>query len=181
MGVPAWAGQPSRPDAPAADPAPSGPESAQRVAPDSRTAGLRGHGRELLAHLGRPGARAIALVSLPGCGFCALVRERQLGPLRADPAYDDLPVFEISLADRSPLAGMPSDWRSLDGRAIAPADTEAGLARALGAKMAPTVLFLGPGGEVAPSLVGYSSDDFYWAYLSERIAQARAATARSTR
>ncbi|MEZ5659263.1 MAG: hypothetical protein R3E83_12270 [Burkholderiaceae bacterium] len=43
--------------------------------------------------------------------------------------------------------------------------------------MAPTVLFMNSAGEQAPRLVGYASDDFYWAYLSERITELRAAPA----
>jgi hypothetical protein len=51
--------------------------------------------------------------------------------------------------------------------------------RQMGIRMAPTVLFLGPGGrEVAPRLVGYSSPDFYGAYLDERVQTANAAAAR---
>ncbi|MEY3707473.1 MAG: hypothetical protein RL585_2030, partial [Pseudomonadota bacterium] len=39
--------------------------------------------------------------------------------------------------------------------------------------MVPTVLFLGPQGEIAERLIGYGSRDFYGAYLNERIASAR--------
>jgi hypothetical protein len=42
-------------------------------------------------------------------------------------------------------------------------------------RVAPTVSFLSARGEVAPPLVGYSSPDFYGAYLDDRIEQARAA------
>ena len=49
-------------------------------------------------------------------------------------------------------------------------------ARHLGIRVAPTVLFLGAGArEVAPRLVGYSSPDFYGAYLDQRLAAANAA------
>lgn len=48
--------------------------------------------------------------------------------------------------------------------------------RALGVRMAPTVLFMGAGGrELAPRLVGYASPDFYGAYLDQRVAAANAA------
>jgi hypothetical protein len=39
--------------------------------------------------------------------------------------------------------------------------------------MVPTVLFLGPQGEIAERLIGYGSRDFYGAYLNERIANAK--------
>ena len=42
-------------------------------------------------------------------------------------------------------------------------------------RLAPTVLFLGPEGEVAERLIGYGSPDFFGAYLDQRLAQARAA------
>jgi hypothetical protein len=43
--------------------------------------------------------------------------------------------------------------------------------------VSPTVVFLGPRGELAERLVGYPSADFYNAYLDDRIARARAAIA----
>ncbi|MEZ5648994.1 MAG: hypothetical protein R3E87_00425 [Burkholderiaceae bacterium] len=146
-----------------------------RTVPNTREAGIRGGIVPLLQHLNRPGARAIVLMSLPGCGFCTLVRSRQLGPLRADAAYDDLPVYEISLEDDSPLPPLPESWPAeFKGSA-----TKVGpWARELGVRLAPTVLFLGAQGEIAPRLVGYASDDFYWSYLSERIDVARSAAAR---
>lgn len=145
------------------------------VAPESRSVGLRGGIQPLLEHLQRPGSRAIVLVSLPGCGFCTLVRERHLGPLRADPAYDDVPAYEISLSDHTGLPPLPDAWQA--GSAGGARDV-AGFARTIGATVAPTVLFLGHAGARVEPLVGYASDDFYWAYLSERIDRLRADPAR---
>jgi hypothetical protein len=47
--------------------------------------------------------------------------------------------------------------------------------------MAPTVLFMGPEGEIAERLVGYGSPDFYGAYLEQRIAQAHASIRQTNR
>ena len=167
------AGQPSF--VAAADPvrkAESSPSETVSLPTAERVSALRGGMEALLAHLARPGARALLMVSLPGCGFCTLVRERQLGPLQMDPAYDDVPAFEISLSDRSPLPELASGFIPSD----APAPrTVAEFARALDVKVAPTVVFLDASGARAPSLVGYASDDFYWAYLSDRIALLREA------
>ena len=47
--------------------------------------------------------------------------------------------------------------------------------RAWKVTVAPTLLFIGPGGrEVAPRLVGASIPDFYGGYLDERLRVARA-------
>ena len=48
-------------------------------------------------------------------------------------------------------------------------------------RLAPTVLFIGPQGELAERLVGYGSPDFFGAYLEQRISQSRAALAAATR
>jgi hypothetical protein len=42
-------------------------------------------------------------------------------------------------------------------------------------KIAPTLVFLGPDGEIAERLVGYGSPDFFSAYLDDRIDAAKRA------
>jgi hypothetical protein len=60
------------------------------------------------------------------------------------------------------------------------ASTHAQVSRALGARLAPTVYFLGRGGaHAARPLVGVANADFYGAYLDERVASANAAVAAS--
>jgi len=61
------------------------------------------------------------------------------------------------------------------------ADSPRDLSRHYRVRLAPTVLFLGPQGEVADRLVGYGSPDFFGAYLEQRIAQARSALQASQR
>lgn len=120
------------------------------------------------ADLAEPLAAALArreplllLASLPGCPYCRMVREQHLLPAwRAGQ-----PVVQLDLRDARPV-------RDFAGRAV----TQDALLRALGVRVAPTVLFLGAGGrEIADRLDGAYLADFYGAYLAQRLAQARAA------
>jgi len=89
----------------------------------------------------------VLFVSMKGCGWCDLLRTEYLQHLARDHNREGVLVFET-----------PQGSLDLQRYRIT---------------MVPTVLFLGPQGtELAERLVGYSRD-FYGAYLSERIAQAR--------
>ncbi|HMM84020.1 MAG: hypothetical protein ACLGIT_16095 [Gammaproteobacteria bacterium] len=119
-------------------------------------------GTQDLAHdIGAAAARGqplLLLVSLDGCVFCDIVRRSYLLPLRAQGEF----TRQIDLRGRSLLRGPT-------GASVRESD----LARAWGVRVAPTLLFLGPGGtELAPRLAGYS-EDFYGAYLDDALAQAR--------
>lgn len=125
--------------------------------PASHEALLRDSARERVV--------VVALFSLPGCPFCEAVRRDQLRHLAREQA--SLRVVEYDLTDRSPFAPA--------GRSAAAAESPAALAAALGIRLAPTVVFLAPdGSELAERLIGYSSPDFYGAYLEQRLEQARA-------
>lgn len=107
----------------------------------------------------------VALFSLPGCPFCEAIRRDQLRHLAREQATQRARVVEYDLTDRRPFAGPAA-------RTPAP-DSPAALAASLDVRLAPTVAFIGPDGkEIAERLVGYSSPDFYGAYLEQRIAQA---------
>lgn len=115
-----------------------------------------------LAQALKMGQPLVVMVSLDGCPFCHVARNNYLAPLRQQ---EGVPVFQI-------------DWRSaaavrdFGGSAV----THAQLVRAWKIKVAPTVLFFGPGGkEVAERLDGGYIEDFYGAYLTQRLQQARAA------
>ena len=129
--------------------------SAVLPAPASLAAELgaaQGHGRAL-----------VVMFSLPGCAWCKLVRQSYLAPLRAG----GQPVIEVDMTGIAAIAGF-------DG---APT-TGAQLARALGVRVAPTVLFIGRGGaEVAERLRGVPLPDFYGAYLQQRVDAANRAAA----
>ena len=103
----------------------------------------------------------LVMVSLHRCPWCEEVRNNYLAPMRAQ---DGLPVVQLDMLS-------PRATRDLQGAAT----THDALVRAWDVKVAPTVLFLGPGGqEVADRLVG-GSPDFYSAYLDRRLALAREA------
>ena len=109
----------------------------------------------------RAGGPLVVMVSLEGCAYCRIVRENYLAPLA-----------------RQGLAVVQVDWRShAPLQDFAAAGTHDDAARRWKIKVAPTVLFFGPGGrEVAPRLIGMSSEDFYGAYLDARLEQARRAS-----
>lgn len=89
----------------------------------------------------------VLLVTMPGCGWCDLVKQDYLQHLARDQLKEGVFVFETN------QGGIELQRYRIS--------------------MVPTVLFLGPQGEIAERLVGYASRDFYGAYLSERIATAR--------
>lgn len=103
----------------------------------------------------------VVMVSLNGCVYCQIVREHYLRPL----VQQGLPVVQVDWRSSQPLQDFSaqgthdeavSRWRI---------------------RVAPTLLFFGPGGrEVAPRLVGMSSQDFYGAYLEARLEEARRST-----
>ena len=109
------------------------------------------------------GEPLVLLVSLPGCPYCELVRRNYLLPGRKD---GGLQAWQLNITDTStPLIGF-------DGKAT----SAAAQTRAWKATFTPTVLFLGPQGQMlAEPLVGAAIPDFYGAYLDERLAQARRA------
>ncbi|MCO5105847.1 MAG: thioredoxin fold domain-containing protein [Burkholderiaceae bacterium] len=120
----------------------------------------------LLRETARDGTVVVALFSLPGCPFCEAIRRDQLRHLAREQSAQRVRVVEYEITDRRPFAGPASG-------APAPA-SPAALAASLDVRLAPTVAFIGPDGkEIAERLVGYSSPDFYGAYLEQRIAQAR--------
>jgi len=116
------------------------------------------HPQSLAAELARALAARKALVvmvSLHGCPYCKIVRESYLVPLRAD----GQPAVQVEMADSIPL-------RDLRGRP----STHAQVVREFAVRVAPTVLFLGRGGEAAaPPLAGMAIPDFYGAYLQDRV------------
>lgn len=118
-----------------------------------------------LAHALAKGSPLLVMVSLEGCPYCKMVRESHLAPLRE---REGLPVVQIDMRSKLTI----QDFKGA-------ASTQDALIRRWGVKVAPTVLFFGPGGvEVAERLVGGYIPDFYGAYLEERLLAARAAVAK---
>ncbi|GAB4214364.1 MAG: hypothetical protein Fur007_10430 [Rhodoferax sp.] len=107
----------------------------------------------------------VVMVSLPGCPFCKIARENYLTPLTR---AGDLSVVQLDMRNQQPVVGFDGVRQTQDQ-----------LVRAWKVKVAPTVLFFGPGGvEVAARLEGGYIPDFYGFYLDERVQAARAAIAR---
>jgi len=129
-------------------------------------------GATALANHWRHDDNAIALVmlALPRCPVCKIVRDQQLLPLTRDTTYQDIGVFEILMTDDThdlPLAGKLNP----DGSRLTPK----AFAKRLGLRVSPSLVFLNRRYMLAEPLIGYSSPDYYWAYLSERIENARQA------
>jgi thioredoxin-related protein len=99
----------------------------------------------------------VVMVSLDGCPWCKLVRDNYLAPMRRE----GLVVVQVDMRSKQPLLDFAGAARTHDD-----------LVRSWKVKSAPTLLFFGPGpAEVAPRLTG-ASNDFYGAYLDERLLQA---------
>nr|WP_316641294.1 hypothetical protein [uncultured Roseateles sp.] len=106
------------------------------------------------------GQPLLLLAGLPGCRFCEELRRSHLLPgLKAGALH----AVQLDLRNPALLTDFDGQRRSQDA-----------VLRRLGARFAPSVLFLGPKGRaLAEPLVGALLPDFYAAYLDERLAIAR--------
>lgn len=161
--------------------APSGPAA---PAPASDVLPRPASWQALLRESARTGRPVVAMFSIHGCPYCLLVRRDHLRHLAREQATRGVFVVELDLNDRKPFSDAATD----DGRptkqasAVWPATaavSPAAVADALGIRLAPSITFIGPHGELAERLVGYQSADFYGAYLDDRIETAIAALRRS--
>lgn len=110
----------------------------------------------LAAQRGQP---LMVLVSLHGCVYCEQVRRSNLLPRLAEGQA----VVQIDLNSRQAVR----DWQGTMG-------THDELARQWKVKLAPTLLFFGPGGrELADRMEGAYQPDFYGAYLDDRLSRAK--------
>ena len=101
----------------------------------------------------------IVLVSLPGCVYCERVRRSNLLPRLAEGQA----VVQVDLRSNRAVR----DWQGQPS-------SHDELARLWKVKLAPTLLFFGPGGlELADRMEGVYQPDFYDAYLDERLSRAR--------
>lgn len=125
---------------------------------------------------GRP---LVVMFSLRGCPWCDALRREHFAALMAAQASLGVFAIEIDLTDARPfVAARATDTEPAQSLK---ADSPRELGRLHRVRLAPTVLFLGPEGEVAERLIGYGSPDFFGAYLDQRLAQARAALKSATR
>ena len=101
----------------------------------------------------------VVLFSLPQCPWCELARRLSF----ADLVREGEAVVQVEMV-RGPLLG-DLDGQPASGREIA---------TRLGVRVAPTALFLGPGGrEMAERMVGVGAEDFYDALVRQRLDDAR--------
>jgi thioredoxin-related protein len=104
---------------------------------------------------GRP---ILVLFMADSCSYCEEVRRLYVQPMSTDPAYRNRLIFrKVNIDDATPM----KDFR---GRRT----SQSGFADAAGVSFTPTVRFYDArGGQLVPQLRGYSSPDFYLAYLQD--------------
>ena len=104
----------------------------------------------------------LVLVSIEGCPYCERIRRQHLIPMSRE-ARPGVLIREVDMHSTHVIKGLANQPL-----------TQAEFAKRHGIRFAPTVLLLGPGGELlAEPLVGASIPDFYGAYLEERIRSAK--------
>ena len=102
----------------------------------------------------------VLMFSLPGCGYCKVVRRNYLMPLLRDASPADRPVIrEVQITSRDSLQGF-------DGKPT----TQSALANRYGVQVAPTVIVVNAMGELlAEPIVGGDNNGFYSAYLDRAL------------
>ena len=134
-------------------------DSAVGASPDTPLPAARRLGAEARAAAAR-GQPLVLMFSLPGCGYCEQLRRSTYRWM----VRDGIDVEQLEMVPSYRL-------RDFDGR---PTNGQA-LAERYRVRLAPTVLFLGPGGqELGERLVGAGEPDFYQAYVDRSMQQARA-------
>jgi len=121
----------------------------------------------------------VAMASLPNCPWCDLVLKDQLLPRMrsADPPRVRTVILDIT--DRRPIQAPAIKAATPDLEWLAQSPQQ--WARQQRIRMAPTVFPIDFAGQpIGEPLVGYSSVDFYGAYLEDRIQLAKAHWARIT-
>lgn len=137
----------------------AGPVLAQTRVPDialPRAASLS----QAMAEAAARHKALIVMASLEGCGFCRIARSLYLGPLH----QAGQPIVQLDMKTAAAVADFQGRQSTHDE-----------LLKRWGVKVAPTLLFFGPGGrELAERMEGAGLPDFYGAYLEERTQQANA-------
>lgn len=107
------------------------------------------------------GQPLVVMTTLKGCPFCDVVRNNYLGPMLRQGL---VVAIQLDMTDRNTaLTGF-------DGKTTTPAAQ----VTAWQARLAPTVLFLGPDGrELAERLRGVAVQDMFGAYLDMRLSESR--------
>lgn len=104
----------------------------------------------------------LVLVSIEHCPYCEQIRRSHLMPMSRQ-ANPGVLIREVDLRSQQMV-----------NEGAGKTTTQTQWAQRYGARVAPTVLLIGPSGELlAEPLVGASIPDFYGAYLTERIETAK--------
>ena len=125
-------------------------------------------------NLAREGAQAteqrqifLLYVSRLQCPYCAALEKEVLMPMLKNPSL----MAKVHLRELSWDAVGVVDFQGRERNA-------SDLIEEFSIPGAPTLLFFdGSGRELAPSIVGYYSRDFYWVYFERAVAQAHASVA----
>jgi thioredoxin-related protein len=116
----------------------------------------------------------VLLFSIEGCGWCIRLRRDHLYSLAAQASARGIQVIELDLNDDRPFQQVrPQPGKPAPTGWLAEIRSPYMLASRLNVRVSPTLVFLGPTGEIAERLEGYNAVDFYTAYLEQRIARAR--------
>jgi len=181
--------QDDRSDPVTAPPARGATRLRDAAAPEAGSAGHRAfpasHGRNALPTLSQAafaaGRPLVVMFSLSGCPWCDALRREHFASLMAAQERLGVLAIEIDLTDSRPFDPARAPDSGPQPAPSLRADNPRELGRLHRVRLAPTVLFLGPDGEVAERLVGYGSPDFFGAYLDQRIARSRAALSPASR
>ena len=124
--------------------------------------------RNLDADAAQAAAREVPIVvmfSSDECPYCDLIARYYLGPLAADPASGERAMIRMVKNDATPIVDFTGAHTS-----------HAEFAARQGVRLVPTLRFFSSSGErLADDLVGVGLEDFYLAYLDQRLDQARSA------
>lgn len=126
----------------------------------------------------RGGLVVMAMASLPNCPWCDLVLRDQLLPRMRSDTPPQVRAVVLDITDRRPMRrpGLKPHEAGLEWLAQSPQQW----ARQQRIRMAPTVFPIDFAGQpIGEPLIGYSSVDFYGAYLEDRIQLAMAHWARA--
>lgn len=109
---------------------------------------------------GSTGRPILVFFMADSCSYCEEVRRLYLEPMYADPAYQHRLIFRtVNIND----PGVMKDFR---GRST----NQGRFADSQGVSFTPTIRFYDAhGSELVPQLRGYSSPDFYLAYLEDAV------------
>lgn len=159
---------------------PNAPASGRAGTPVSRAGGAPAHGEapsDLIAQASEgyaDGKPLVVMFSLRGCPWCDALRREHFDALEKRQDSERVLAVELDMLDTRPFNPLAPQMRAPSWAAASPRE----LARQHRVRLAPTILFLGPHGEVAERLVGYGSPDFFGAYLEQRLGEARSALSR---